>query len=161
MPRAKKKPKEPRKFTSRSKVTGSSVRASEDFADAAANLKWLVAAGEVIAAQARANASKFSTRIGPATSVKGGDKDNEIVIITDGSKAPNADPNEFGKRHPLNYPNQVNASGGQAWGPKAPNKPKKRPYMAKAMRTSLPAALEVYAQSVDVLIETGLPGEPD
>lgn len=151
------KPKKARKFTSRSKVTGSSVRQAEDFKEAAASLKWLVAAGQVIADQAKANASKFSSRIGPATSVMGGDGPNEIVVITDGTKAPNGDPNEFGKRHPLNYPNQ---RGAGAWGPRD-KKAMKRPYMAQAMRSKIDEALDVYAKSLDELVEAGLPGKND
>src|SRR5258708_31679927 len=72
------------------------------FAGAASsiNQKYLLAAAELIAVKARANAAKFSRRIPGATHARPKGPD-AVVVITDGMAAPNAAPFEFGKRHPL------------------------------------------------------------
>jgi hypothetical protein len=60
----------------------------------------VMAAAELFAAKARANASNFSTRIPPATTAEPYGE-QEAQIVTDGTAAPNAAPFEFGERHPL------------------------------------------------------------
>lgn len=93
-------------------------------------------AAEILAAQARSNASKFSTRIGPATQAIPYNE-HQAQVVTDGVKAPNAAPFEFGERHPV-YGNR------KVW-----RKQPTRAYMNRAARNpgALDAAANIYADT--------------
>ncbi len=56
-------------------------------------------AAAVLMRQAKLNAS-FSRRI-PAATMVAGFSENEAMVVTDGTAAPNAAPFEFGERHPV------------------------------------------------------------
>jgi hypothetical protein len=94
----------------------------------------VLAAAEIFAAKARANAAKFSKRIPAATAVVPW-KDDTATVTTDGDAAPNAAPFEFGERHPL-YGNR------KFWFPQP-----RRSYMSNAANSAstVNAAAEVYA----------------
>jgi hypothetical protein len=92
----------------------------------------VLAAAAVMMAAAKANASKFSRRIPPATTVEPY-SENEAMIVTDGGAAPNAAPFEFGERHPL--------WGNRNYWYKQPT----RAYMNRAALSAAEAAAEIYA----------------
>lgn len=131
-------------------ITAFTRRGADAFGGQAStvNQKYLLAAGEVIAAQARTNAKAFSTRIPGATGVGVGDKPDEAVVITDGAAAPNALPFETGERHPL-WGEWVTGKGRQP----------KRPYLTKAAKTAVDAALQVYAAQLTELVDLEIPNE--
>lgn len=138
--RAKKSQRVKRLTKSSRNVSSFTRRAAGSFGSEASgiNQKYLLAAAEVIAEQARRNAS-FSTRIPAATGVATGDNPDEAIVITDGAAAPNALPFETGERHML-------WGDSEYWYPQP-----KKPYMAKAAKTASGQALEVYAAQVDEL----------
>jgi hypothetical protein len=134
-----------RRLTARSRsVTAYTRRAADSFGSEAGsiNQKYLLAAAEVIAQTAKANAASFSTRIPAATGVATGDSTDEALVIVDGSAAPNALPFETGDRHPL-------------WGVWVTGKGKqpKRPFLTKAATTSADAAMHVYAAQIDEIAQ--------
>lgn len=133
-----------RKYTKRSKITRSTGVGQSFFDNKGAvdtlNMRFLLAAAEIVAETAKGIASAFSTRIPAATrAIPVGD--GECVVITDGTEAPNASPFEFGKRHPL-------FGDTEYWYPQP-----KKPYMTQAFRRSSDAAMDAYAQQIDVLTE--------
>jgi len=96
----------------------------------------VIKAAEIFRDQARKSAARFSTRIPPATDVQAF-SEQEAMVVTDGTAAPNAAPFEFGLRHPL-------------WGrwdtPGPTHVQPKRPYMSRAATNSgaITRAKEIY-----------------
>ncbi len=111
--------------------------AGQTFGGTGGSRRSILAAAKVFADQAKKNASRFSTRIPPATGVEGYGE-QEAMVVTDGAAAPNAAPFEFGLRHPLNYPGQT------GWG-KQPT----RAYMSNAARNqgALQRAADIYGDA--------------
>lgn len=97
----------------------------------------LVAAAEVIAAAAGANASQFSRRI--PKSIKVIPSKGTVLIIAGGNAAPNADPFEYGKKHPL--------FGHWETGPQYFMK--KRPFLEEAAVSALDKAADEFAKVFD------------
>lgn len=103
----------------------------------AAEAARLRQAAQIIANAAKRNAAAFSRRIPPATSVGGGLSGKGVYVRTNGNKARNAAPFEFGERHPL--------FGDRNHWYATPH----RPYMEDAAEQTLDRAAEAYAEVVD------------
>lgn len=117
----------------------SSLRALSSTGIKAAVAKRLRAAGQVVAADARARAGAFSSRIPASVKVTGGT--TMVYIVAGGDTAPNAYPFEYGKDHP------VFATGDRStwhWG-----KTPKRPFLEEAADATAELAAEEFAQVVD------------
>lgn len=99
----------------------------------------VLAAAEIIAAAARAKASRFSARIPKATGVVAF-AEHQAMVVTDGHTAPNAAPFEFGERHPCNLPNLRGPDGRPTVWRKQPM----RAYMSNGARGASDAAAERY-----------------
>lgn len=99
-------------------------------------------AASIFQAQAKKNAARFSTRIPAATYVQGY-QDQEAMVVTDGSAAPNAAPFEFGERHPL-WGRWVTGKGKQP----------RRSYMSNAATNAgvIENAAEAYAEAERILL---------
>lgn len=105
----------------------------------------VLAAAEVVCEAVRAKAARFSTRIPAATDVHPY-QENAAIISTDGQKAPNAAPFEFGERHPSNTPNNY---GNNVW-----CKGTRRAYMTNGAKAGTAAAAEVYGEREIELLAT-------
>lgn len=101
-------------------------------------------AASVVAEAAKARAAKFSTRIPAATAVEAFGE-QEAMVVTDGTAAPNAAPFEFGERHPCNLPNLAGPDGRSTVWRRQPL----RPYMSRAARSPAVAAeaAEIYGRT--------------
>jgi hypothetical protein len=113
----------------------------------------VIQAAEVFATQARKNASTIRKDGGPATRVVAatgveGASEQQAYVLTEGSKAPNAAPFEFGERHPVfGRPDVPRAKW--TW-----RKMKQRDYMNRAATssTTINAAAEAYANAEQILL---------
>lgn len=90
----------PRRKTYRKRSGVFGTRGSDGPPSGSGTRESVMAAALIFLEAAKKNASRFSTRIAPATAVYPVDE-NRAVIHTDGAAAPNAAAFEFGQRHPV------------------------------------------------------------
>ncbi len=102
----------------------------------------LLRAGEIVATAVRAASGEFSNKIPASVKVVGGA--SGVYVIAGGDSAPSADPNEYGKRHPVFAPRGSKRYTDDKWYP-TPH----RPFMEEAVAAAADAAMEEFSNVID------------